>query len=124
MDFSTILSSATKLKKNSLYKITIAESTKELLYSINSAILNAHEAGLSQTDVKLPINFKQIDNNVTNQELQISIYFNIISELERLGYEAKLKITKSFTLLRVSWAVRAPESVLDEMKHKLLSLSF
>lgn len=124
MDFSTILSSASKLKKNSLYKITISESTKELLYSINTSILNAHEAGLTQTDVKLPINFKQIDSNITNQELQISIYYNIIQELERMGYEAKLKITKNFTLLRVSWVVRAPESQLDEMRHKLLSLSF
>jgi hypothetical protein len=124
MDFSTILSSAGKLKKNSLYKITIAESTKELLYTINTAILNAHEAGLSQTDVKLPINFKRIDSNITNRELQISIYFNIIAELERMGYEAKLKIDKSFTLVRVSWVVRATDSLLEEMQNKILSLTF
>lgn len=124
MDFTTILSNASKLKKNSLYKLTIAESTKDLLYSINTSILNAHEAGLSQTDVKLPINFKPIDSNITNRELQVSIYFNIISELERMGYEAKIKITKSFTLLRVSWVVRAPDSLLDEMQKKILSISF
>lgn len=124
MDFSTILSSANKLKKNSLYKITIADSTKELLYSINTSIHTAHDAGLSQTEVKLPINFKQIDNNISNQEIQISVYYNIIQELERMGYDAKLKITKNYTLLRVSWVVRAPESQLDEMRNKLLSISF
>ncbi len=123
MDYSTILSSANKLKKASLYKITIAESTKELLYRINTAILNAHDAGLTAAEVKLPINFKQIDNNVTNKELQISIYYNIVTELERMGYDVKLKFTKEYTLLTVTWVVKAEESALEEMHNKLLQLS-
>lgn len=123
MDYSTILSSASKLKKASLYKITIAESTKELLYQINTAILNAHDAGLTAADIKLPINFKQIDNNITNKELQISIYYNIVNELERMGYEPKLKFTKGYTLLTVMWIVKAEESALEEMQRKLLQLT-
>ncbi len=123
MDYSTILRNASRLKKNSLYKVTIAESTKELLYGINTAIENAHDAGLSQTEVRLPINFKQIDNNVTNKELQTSVYFNIISELERMGYEPQLQFAKNHTLLRVCWTERAPESKLEEMHRKLMSIS-
>lgn len=123
MDYSTILSSASKLKKNSLYKITIAESTRELLYGINTAIQNAHDAGLTQAQVKLPVNFKQLDNNITNQELQISIYFNIITELERMGYEAKLMFKRHHTLLDIGWSVKATDSAIDDMKKKLMSIS-
>ncbi len=123
MEYRTILSSSSKLKKNSLYKVTITEQTKELLYQINTSILNAHEAGLSTVDVRLPINFPQIDNNVSNRELQITIYYNIITELERLGYKARLTFMKKFTLLCVDWVVKAPDDQLDEMQAKLMSIS-
>lgn len=123
MEYNTILSNANTLKKKSLYKITIAEYTQELLYAINTAIINAHDAGLTKTECKLPINFKQLDNNVSNKELQTSIYYNIISELERKGYDPKIKFMKDHTLLIISWTVRAPKSELDAMFSKLLSIS-
>jgi hypothetical protein len=123
MEYSTILSSAGTLKKKSLYKITIAESTQELLYRINSAIMSAHDAGLSKTECKLPINFKQLDNNVSNREIQIAIYHNIVSELERKGYEPRIKIMKDYTLLVISWTVKAPDTEVEEMNRKLMSIT-
>lgn len=73
--------------------------------------------------VKLPINFKQLDNNITNQELQITIYYNIVVELERLGYVPKLKFKERFTMLEINWTIKADESTLNEMQNKLRQLS-
>jgi hypothetical protein len=120
MDYSSILSNASKLKKASLYKVTIAEETRELLYRINTAIESAHAAGLTTTTVKLPVNFKQIDGNVSNKELQISIYYNIVTELERNGYVPSLKITDTSTRLSICWTVRADQSALKSMHDKLM----
>lgn len=122
MDYSTVLSSATKLKKNSLYKVTIAEYTKDILLQLNTAITNAHDAGLSRIDYKLPINFRRVDESVSNQELQTVIYFNVVTELERKDYEVRLKIHKLYTLMKVSWAVKAGTSDIKEMQSKLMSL--
>lgn len=123
MDYKDIIGNANRLKKNSLYKVTIADSTRELLQRINTNILNAHDAGLSKMTYKLPVNFRQIDNNVTNKELQTSIYYNIVVELERKGYEVSLKFSDEFTLISVAWTVRASESDIDSMTYKLMSLT-
>ena len=123
MDYSNILSNASRLKKSSQYKVTIAEETRDLLYKINTAIENAHTAGLTTAVVNLPLNFKQLDDNVTNTELQISIYYNIVNELERHGYEPSLKFKDKSTRLTISWTVRADQSSLNAMHEKLLSLA-
>ncbi len=122
MEYRNILSSANSLKKNSLYKITIAESTQELLYRINTAIMNAHDAGLSKIEFKLPMNFKQLDNNIKNKEVQVPIYYNIISELEKKGYEVKLHYSLNYTLIIISWTIKSTDSELDEMIRKLDSI--
>ena len=122
MDYRGVLSSASRWKKSSLYKITIADNTKELLTYINRAISDAHDAGLSKIEYKLPINFRSIDNNISNDEIQTVIYFNIVTELERLGYDVRLVMPKKYSLLTISWVVKADDSDLTEMKRKLLSL--
>lgn len=122
MDYSTVLSSATKLKRNSLYKVTIAEATKEALLQLNSMIMRSHDAGLTKIDFKLPINFQRVDDSVSNEELQTAIYFNIVSELERKDYDVKLMFHKLYTLLTVSWSVKAELSEVERMKNKLMSL--
>ena len=85
--------------------------------------MSAHDAGLSKTEYKLPMNFKQIDNNVSNKELQISIYFNVVSELERKGYTCRIKFMEKYSIIIVSWTIKAPLSELEEMQAKILSLS-
>lgn len=122
MDYSTVLSSATRLKKNSLYKVTIAEYTKEILLQLNTLITDAYDSGLTRIEFKLPINFKQVDDTVSNQEIQTSIYYKVVSELEKKEYDVSLKFAKTFTLLKVSWAVKADTSEVEKMKAKLLSL--
>ena len=122
MDYSTVLSSATRLKKNSLYKVTIAEYTKEILLQLNTLITNAYDSGLTRIEYKLPINFKRIDETVSNQEIQTSIYFKVVTELEKKDYDVQLKFAKSFTLLQVSWAVKADTSEVERMQAKLMSL--
>lgn len=122
MDYSTVLSSATRLKKNSLYKVTISEYTKEILLQLNTMITDAYDAGLTHIEYKLPINFKRVDDTVSNQEIQTSIYFKVVSELEKKDYDVRLKFAKTFTLLKVSWAVKADTSEIEKMQAKLLSL--
>ena len=123
MDYGGVLNNATRLKKNSLYKVTIAEATREILLQLNSMIMSSHDAGLSRIEFRLPINFRSVDQSVTNQELQTAIYYNVVTELEKKEYEVSLKFCKTFTLLKVSWAVKASSGDLERMKAKLMKLS-
>ena len=122
MDYSTVLTSATRLKKNSLYKVTIAEYTKEILLQLNTLIDNAYDSGLTNIEYKLPINFKSVDDTVSNTEIQTSIYFKVVTELEEKNYDVSLKFAKTFTLMKVSWAVKADYREVEQMKAKLKSL--
>lgn len=122
MDYSTVLSSATRLKKNSLYKVTISEYTKEILLQLNTLITDSYDAGLTRIEYKLPINFKQVDDSVSNEEIQTSIYFKVVTELEKKDYDVRLKFHKSYTLLKVSWAVKAGSDEVKQMQSKLMSL--
>lgn len=122
MDYSTVLSSATRLKKNSLYKVTISEYTREILLQLNTMIVDAYDAGLTHIEYKLPINFKRVDDTVSNEEIQTSIYFKVVTELEKKDYDVKLKFAKTFTLLKVSWAVKADTGEVEKMQEKLMSL--
>ena len=122
MDYSTILGSAKTLKKNSLYKVTIANATQEVLFQLNGRILNIHDAGLTKIEYKLPINFTAIDETVSNAELQTAIYYNIVTELERKDYVVRLQFYKDHTLMIVSWSTKAELSEVEKMKAKLMSL--
>lgn len=122
MDYAGVLSSASKLKKNSLYKVTIAEATREILLQLNSNIMSAHEAGLSRVEFKMPINFRRIDNAVSNQELQTAIYYNVVSELERKEYDVRLGFHKSYTIIKVSWLTKANDTEVSRMQSKLMSI--
>lgn len=122
MDYSTVLSSASRLKKNSLYKVTIAESTREILLQLNTQILSAHDAGLSRTELKLPINFRRVDDAVSNQELQTAIYFNVVTELERKEYHVSLAFRATYTLLKCSWLTKADDDEVKKMQKKLMSI--
>ncbi len=123
MDYTGILSSATSLRKNSLYKVTIAEATREILLQLNSDIMRAHDAGLSTIDFRLPIHFRQIDNSVTNAEIQTSVYYNIVTELERKDYSVRLQFHKQYTVITVSWTTRVAINELDQMRAKIIALS-
>lgn len=121
MDFTGILNNASRLKKSSLYKVTIAENTKEILLQLNSMIMNSHDAGLSRVEFRLPINFQSVDKSVSNQELQTAIYYNVITELEKKDYDVTIKFGKTCTILTVSWAVRTSTTDLERMTAKLMS---
>ena len=121
MDFSGVLNSASRLKKSSLYKVTIAENTREILLQLNSMIMSSHDAGLSRVEFRLPINFRSVDKSVSNQELQTAIYYNVITELEKKEYDVSIEFCKTSTLLNVSWAVKASTSDLERMQAKLMS---
>jgi hypothetical protein len=124
MDYSTVLSNASKLKKNNLYKVTIADNTREILYHLNTAILSSHDAGQTKVSYKLPVNFKQVDDTISNKELQTAIYYNIITELEKKGYDVKLQFFKDYTLIMISWVVKASMTELESMQEKIMSLQF
>ncbi len=122
MDYKGVLSHASRLKKSSLYKVTIAEATRDILLQLNTAIDNHHDAGLSRLEMRIPINFRRVDESVSNEELQTAIYFNIVTELEQKGYDVRITFCKTHTLLKVSWAVKADSSEIAMMQRKLLSL--
>jgi len=89
---------------------------------LNTAISKAHDAGLSRIEYRLPINFPQIDESITNAEIQTAIYFNVVGELEKKEYDVHLRFSKAYTLLKVSWAIKAEISDLARMKSKLMSI--
>jgi hypothetical protein len=122
MDYKGVLSNAARLKKSSLYKVTIAESTREILLQLNTAISNAHDAGLSRIEMRIPVNFRSVDESVSNEELQTAIYYNVVIELEQKGYEARLKFCKGFTLIKVNWAMKADDREVEKMRRKLMDL--
>ncbi len=123
MDYSGILSNANSLKKNSLYKVTINEAVREILFQLNSDIMRAHDAGLSTIEFRLPVHFRKIDNSVGNTEIQTSVYYNIITELEKKDYVVQLQFREKFTIMTVSWSMRIEIDELNKMKEKLMSLS-
>lgn len=123
MDYRNILGSSSKLRKASLYKTTIMDETRALLYQISSAIDAAHSAGLTTTCINLPINFTQLDDNVTNKEIQTSVYYNIINELERQGYEPALRFKLTSVKLTISWTVRADRFAIKTMEEKILAVT-
>lgn len=122
MDYSTVLSSASRLKKNSRYKLTIAEYTREILLQLNSKIMDAYDSGLSQLEYKLMINFPHVDDSVSNKEVQTAIYYKIVCELEKKEYDVKLRFLTNYTLLTVSWTVRSGSAEIKKMQDKLTSL--
>jgi hypothetical protein len=122
MDYTGILSSASRLKKHSLYRVTINETTREILLLLNTAISKAHDAGLSRIEYRLPINFQQVDESISNAEIQTAIYHNVVMELERKEYDVGIKFFKAYTLLLVSWTVKAEINDLERMKDKLMSI--
>ncbi len=120
MNFEGIVSNADTLRARGTYRVVISDNTRELLYGINGAIQRAHEGGLTTIMYKLPMNFPIVDNTVSNKEIQISVYFNIMNILKRNNYEAYLKFRKNYTELHISWSVRADDSELREMNRMLM----
>jgi hypothetical protein len=122
MDYKGVLGNASRLKKNSLYKVTIAEATREILLQLNTTVMNAHDAGMSRIEMRIPVNFRSIDESVSNEELQTAIYYNVVMDLEQKGYEVRLCFRKEFTLMKVCWAVKADNSEIKKMRQKLMEI--
>jgi hypothetical protein len=123
MDYTHILSNADRLRQNSSFKIYITDTVKDILYIINTNIINSNSLGISKIEYKLPINFKLNNPNITNTEIQTIIYYKIISELERLHYSISMKFYNNYTLLLIEWTQKTTESELTKMQSKILSLS-
>ncbi len=122
MEYKGIIENAGKLKKSSLYKVVIAESTYDIIVHLNSSIGSAHKAGLSRVRERIPSNFRQIDKSVPNSEIQMAVYYNIITEFENKGYDVSLDIRDDFTVIEVSWSIRASIKDLEEMRRKIASV--
>ena len=122
MEYKGIIENACKLKKSSLYKVVIAESTYDIIVHLNSSISSAHKAGLSRVRERIPSNFRQIDKSVPNSEIQMAVYYNIITEFENKGYDVSLDIRDDFTVIDVSWSIRASIKDLEEMRRKIASV--
>ncbi len=121
MNFEGIVSNADTLRTKGTYRVVISDTTRDLLFGINGAIQRAHEGGRTSIMYKLPINFQMVDNTVSNTEVQISVYYNIMKMLKNNNYEVYLKFMRNYTELHISWAVRADDNELQEMSNLLMA---
>jgi len=123
MNYTGIVSNADILKKQSVLKVLVADNVRELLYKINSSIMDCHRMGKTNTRVDLPINFSISDPNISNMDVQTSVYYKIVSELEKNNYLVKFIFYKQSTVLYIDWLQHIDDNELIKMREKILMLS-
>jgi hypothetical protein len=123
MDYTGIISNADTLKRSSLIKVIVTDNVRELLYKINTCIIDGFQQGKSKIQFQLPINFSIDDPNIKNKDVQTSIYYKIVSELERKNYKVRLVFYKNHTILVVDWLQYIDQDELTKMREKIAQVS-
>ena len=104
-------------------KVVITDNVRELLYKINTCIIDGFRQGKTKVEFRLPINFSVDDPNVKNKDVQTSIYYKIITELERKNYKVHLVFYKNHTMLIIDWLQYIDQTELSEMREKITQIS-
>lgn len=123
MDYTGIISNADTLKRTSMMKVIITDNVRELLYKINTCIVDGFQQGKTKAEFRLPINFSIDDPNIKNKDVQTSIYYKIITELERKNYKAHLVFYKNHTMLIIDWLQYIDQDELSKMREKITQVS-
>lgn len=123
MRFDSILDSADRLRSNSPVVKIVEEYVETLLLRINSNIQDAYQLQKDNIIFRLPFNFDLGQTHVSNEEVQIQVYYIIIEELEKKDYKIKMKIDDASAHIFISWKQIINNKNLINMKKKVFSLS-
>jgi phospholipid N-methyltransferase len=116
----TIIRSSDKFKKDILKKKKLTEIVNGYLYSLNSAIENAHKNNKISVILALPIGFN-IPEHINYKNFQTEVYYNIVEILQSKGYFVKIKLKEEESYLIVSWNLE-DDANINLMKQKLKSV--
>lgn len=106
MKKGNILVSADALKRRNPVLPQLTKTILSLLLDINGKIEDANKTGVVEIFYNLPIIFKDIEcNYLSNADIQKYIYDNVMSEIIKKGFDTRMRVTKTETVVRISWKV-------------------
>lgn len=126
MKRSTILVSADILKRKNPVLPQLKKEVHELLLDINAKIEDANKNGVVEIFYNLPIIFKKIEcSYLSNSDIQKYIYDNVMDEIIKKGFDARIRTTKTETLVKISWKIDLySQAESSRIRQKLQELSF
>jgi hypothetical protein len=126
MKRSSILVSADILKRKNPVLPQLKKEVHELLLDINAKIEDANKNGVVEIFYNLPIIFKKIEcSYLSNADIQKYIYDNVMDEIIKKGFDARIRTTKTETLVKISWRIDLySQAESNRIRQKLQELSF
>jgi len=104
---------AADIRRNNIQQIELKKNIHGILYSIDTDIKNALNAGLKSITYNAPIQFSV--PNMTNKEAQREIYSEIISSLKKRKYNVQIDLNhQDRVTFYIDWIL--PE---DEVRVKM-----
>lgn len=79
----------------------VREEVNNILKSLESVILSAHEQRLNNITHELPNNFAI--SNMSRRDAQCVIYGTIIEDLEKRGFTLSIALNESTTFIKIGW---------------------
>lgn len=120
MNLSTILDSADRLRSNSPVIKLVEENAEALLLRINSDIMDAYNQQKDNIIFRLPYNFDLGHTQISNEEVQIQVYYKIIDELEKKNYKIRMKIEDGYSAyIYISWKQIIDNKDISYMRKKI-----
>lgn len=110
-----------RLKKESplmgfVYKALNIELTK-----ISNEIDRAHRKGKDSTLVKLTFNFN-CPQYIENKDVQRNVYYKLIEDLEKKGYNLALEMKPKEAYLHIGWKITIDNEKINKMDEKIKSI--
>lgn len=97
-----------------------------MLLDINAKIEEANKNGIVEIYYNLPIIFRNIEcSYLSNADIQKYIYDNVMDEINKKGFDAKIRTTKTETIVKISWRIDlyTPEESI-KIRQKLQDMTF
>ncbi len=116
----SIIRPSERFKKDILKKKKLTEVVNEYLYTVNTAIENAHKNNRVTIILPLPIGFN-IPDHINYKNFQTEVYYNIVEILQSKGYLIKIKLKNDESFIIISWNLEDDVNI-DIMKNKLRNL--
>lgn len=97
----------------------VREEIDNILKTLESVIVNAHEQRASVVNHELPTNFAI--SNMSLPDAQRVIYSSVIEELEKRQFNVKIKLNPTSTFITVSWISMYDKQELERMSKVIAS---
>jgi hypothetical protein len=97
----------------------IREEVDNILKSLESVIITAHEQRSSSITHEIPFNFAI--SNMQLKDAQLIIYSSVINALEKRGFIVKIKFTATATFIRVGWPSVFDKEEIERMNEVIKS---